>query len=55
MAEVVQLYEYFQECNNYGGIQWFIQYTPDLENIMQIVCTDDECGRILENKELGGG
>ena len=49
MAEVVDLYQYYQECNDCSGISWYIQYTHDCKDILQIVCTNPECTRIIEN------
>jgi hypothetical protein len=49
MGKVVSLYEYYQECGGCGGIEWYIQYTTDLKDIKQIVCTNPDCTKILEN------
>ncbi len=52
MAEIVDLHEYYQECNSCGGISWLIQYTRDCQEIKQIVCDNPDCTMILENPGL---
>lgn len=54
-AEVINLHEYFLQCQNCDGTFWAIQYTPDCTEIMQIVCANPECECVITNPELGGG
>jgi len=53
-AEVIDLHEYFLQCQGCDGTFWAIQYTQDLKEIMQLVCANPECECVIPNPGLGG-
>lgn len=48
-ADVIDLHEYFTECQQCGGFLWYIQWTQDCQDVLQIVCGNPDCGCVVEN------
>jgi len=49
MGEIVDLHTYFTTCPECGDFRWYIQWDAQCTEVIQIICANLECGRIIEN------